>query len=523
MRTRIGKRKSTGTEDDNASPKKQRQQYGDNGAGDDETQTKSGIELLTTTCYRRLAHYLDDYDIDALAMCSKTMRTHLEVNGIWRARFERLFDRDDDEKLAIASNWQQLYKWQRASISYTDGRAFDEHLDHKIYMDTGMYGIKKVIPTRDVLFVLDHSGAVHKYETDTDEWVHGILWNVVDIVTDASDHQHQRNSLFVLSQSDSLRAERPRLIDFHRWEQVKDDVYLPSTLFDFEKKLRHWQPTGAPRSGDKVDVFRIEDGDLRRVFKMTFQQAHRFTHLQVSNRDYTMSEAQSRSSDSRGKHINELQLLTTKGRVWSLTVNEPELIAQGGGAQVALKNITSRFDRFFADANDQCQVRRLFNGKHISAMLEKGGDLLVFSDQNEEMETMFPELKLFDTKIGKHSDSKRLSTVINIGCEIVDCAISKNHILLIDCRGRLWSLGRNRNGQLGLCSRADQSKAKLVPLPLDVKYVVSADVTNNQSVIVAEMKNGQRQAFGCGALKGTKFCNMDIDCNDQFLFVNGSG
>ena len=62
---------------------------------------------------------------------------------------------------------------------------------------------------------------------------------------------------------------------------------------------------------------------------MTFQQAHRFTTLQVSNRDYNMSEAQSRSSDSRGKHINELQLLTTKGRVWSLTVNEPELIAQG--------------------------------------------------------------------------------------------------------------------------------------------------------------------------------------------------
>ena len=177
------------------------------------------------------------------------------------------------------------------------------------------------------------------------------------------------------------------------------------------------------------------------MFKTTFQQAHRFTHLQVSNRDYTMSEVQSRSSDSRGKHINELQLLTTKGRVWSLTVNEPELIAQGGGAQVALKNITSRFDRFYADGNDQCHVRRLFNGKHISAMLEKGGDLLVFSDQSEEMEMMFPELKLFETKIGKHIDSKRLSTIINIGCEIVDCAISKNHILLIDCRGRLWSLG----------------------------------------------------------------------------------
>ena len=29
-------------------------------------------------------------------------------------------------------------------------------------MDTGMYGIKKLIPTKDVLFVLDHSGAMHK-------------------------------------------------------------------------------------------------------------------------------------------------------------------------------------------------------------------------------------------------------------------------------------------------------------------------------------------------------------------------
>ena len=31
-----------------------------------------------------------------------------------------------------------------------------------VYMDTGMYGIKKLIPTKEVLFVLDHSGALHK-------------------------------------------------------------------------------------------------------------------------------------------------------------------------------------------------------------------------------------------------------------------------------------------------------------------------------------------------------------------------
>ena len=43
------------------------------------------------------------------------------------------------------------------------------------------------------------------------------------------------------------------------------------------------------------------------------------------------------------KFINEVQMRTTKGRVWSIIVNEPELVASGGGAQISLQNITSRF------------------------------------------------------------------------------------------------------------------------------------------------------------------------------------
>ena len=39
-----------------------------------------------------------------------------------------------------------------------------------------------------------------KYEHDIDEWTHGILWNVVDVVTDATTVQKKRESLFVLSQ-----------------------------------------------------------------------------------------------------------------------------------------------------------------------------------------------------------------------------------------------------------------------------------------------------------------------------------
>ena len=51
-----------------------------------------------------------------------------------------------------------------------------------------------------------------------------------------------------------------------------------------------------------------------------------------------------------------------------IQVNEPELIANGGGAQVALKNITSRFDYRYSDGSENCQILKVFNGKHVTGM-----------------------------------------------------------------------------------------------------------------------------------------------------------
>ena len=103
--------------------------------------------------------------------------------------------------------------------------------------------------------------------------------NVVDIVTDSTDARQHRNSLFVLSQSDRLAGERPKLIDFLRvrifpvtkyrllwaffqWQKRKTrpDGAGDFEFSDFERKLKHWYSTGAPRSGDRVDVFRVENG-----------------------------------------------------------------------------------------------------------------------------------------------------------------------------------------------------------------------------------------------------------------------
>jgi len=505
MRTRVGKRKSSGADDQEHLLKKTK-------SNNEEPKSTAGIVSLTESCYRNLAYHLSDYDIDALSCTNKKMRSKMTSDSIWRLRFERRFCREEDEKLKLASNWKQLYKWQCCEMLYSDTSLFGPS-KFTIYMDAQMYGIRKTVITNSAVFVLDNSGSVHKWDSDDEFWSPNVLSNVVDIVTDSTDARQHRNSLFVLSQSDRLAGERPKLIDFLKWQKRKTGPNGSGDFefSDFERKLKHWYPTGAPRSGDRVDVFRVENGNLRRVFKMTFQQAHRFVLLQVSNRDYNKTPSQQNLSDSRGKHINELQLLTTKGRVWSLTVNEPELIANGGGAQVALKNITSRFDSQYSDGNENTQITKLFNGKHLSALLEKSGDLLVFSDKDDEMTNFFSNRTLRKTTIGNDQATTRLSTSINVGCAISDVAISKNHMLIIDIRGRLWSVGRNRNGQLGLCNRTDQSAPKLVPLPLNVKRVLSASTSSTHSVILCEMRNGQVMPYACGALRSQKILGYNID------------
>ena len=117
-------------------------------------------------------------------------------------------------------------------------------------------------------------------------------------------------------------------------------------------------------------------------------------------------------------------------------------------------------------------------------MLEKSGDVLVFSDKNDEMEQMFPKRKMIKTTIAADARTTRNSAIINIGCTVQDISISKYHMLILDIFGRVWSVGRNRNGQLGLCNQADQSDPKLVPLPKDVDRVVSISASSNCSVIL---------------------------------------
>ena len=152
-------------------------------------------------------------------------------------------------KLHTADYWKNYIFWQRSEITYSDNSLFGKN-QNQIKLDPNIVGIRKVVITDCCIFILDHAGQVHKWEEDED-WKLNILERVVDLITDASDLGRHRTSLFVLSQSDILYRERPRLQEFYQYK-----VNGVRTR-EFERKLRHWHANGAPKSGDRVDVFRV--------------------------------------------------------------------------------------------------------------------------------------------------------------------------------------------------------------------------------------------------------------------------
>jgi len=473
---------------------------------------------LNAPCILGVARCLNDDDLDRLSLTCKELRKMLDQPAVWHSRFLKnlsYYQCPTKAKIITADEWKTLAKWQRSEMIFSDNSLFGSS-HNRFKLHPNIVGVRKTVATENCLFLLDYAGNVHRWDED-DDWTLRVLERVVDLVTDATDLARHRTSLFVLSQSETLMQQRPGLREFYRYRRNENRNR------EMERALRNWHPNGAPKSGDKVDVFRVADeSNLRRVFKMTFQQAHRFVSLQVSNRDYQKSDI--RPYEGRNKHINELQLLTTKGRVWSLTVNEPELIANGGGAQVALKNISSRFD-LKHDDEDQLLVSKIFNGKFISALLCRNGNLHLFSDLDEKMKVMFSGRTLHYTTMGTDQQTKRASTTITTGTKIVDVSISTTHCLLLDIYGQLWGVGQNRSGQLGLGHVIDQPDPKRILLPESVVQTLSISASQHSSVIICKHTDGSIRAHFAGkliggTLVGYNFVDM-ANLDDDPVFLSG--
>lgn len=185
------------------------------------------------------------------------MRARMDTNEIWYIRYVANFANLHHEipaKLQSADDWKNYVFWQRSEITYSHKSRFGKN-HNPIKLDPNMVGIRKVVITESFIFILDNAGQVHKWD-ENEKWKLNVLDQVVDIVTNASHSAKRGTSLFVLSQSDKLFRERPQLQEFLRYKE-RD---IRSRDISFEGKLRYWHPNGAPRSGDRVDVFRLGAG-----------------------------------------------------------------------------------------------------------------------------------------------------------------------------------------------------------------------------------------------------------------------
>jgi len=380
----------------------------------------------------------------------------------------------------------------------------------KILMSKNLHGLRKICFANNSIFALDMQGFLYSWEEE-ENWKETGLSNIVDISTDSFDDRNDRKTLFVLSQSESLRTLKPNLKTF-----MSNRSYSRGRERIFDKWFQNrglifWYYNGAPKAGDHVDVYRVNEfGRLRRVFKMSFQQNHKFLSISVSNRDRYES---SRHSLSERKFINEVQMRTTKGRVWSIIVNEPELVASGGGAQISLQNITSRFD---LDDENYCTVTDMINGPTVTALLSAQGNIHIFSDKNAHMLEMFSDRPMFYTEckslheIENSRLSSRLSTTINLGVKIIDLALSETHLLSIDSYGRLWVVGQNKYGQLGLGNFLAKVHPILVRLPRNLKRIWSVCATMELSSILAENIDGEKEVYVAGKLDHFTFMGYNL-------------
>lgn len=476
---------------------------------------------LPMRVYRHLATWLDDIDVRRLAATCSKLKKSLDDDAVWRKLYEVIY-KDYSPKLNTADHWRSHVEWSRSKIIHSDASLFGD-TTFNLAMDPKMHGMRKICFSEECIFALDMAGTVHVWDEE-DCWKKTPLTNVVDITTDAYDTRRERTSLFVLSQSPSMISGRPKLINYLKYQKRVDEEEFRYDRWFENKGLTLWHTNGAPRAGDHVDVFRITDlGRLRRVFKMSFQQNHKFLTINVSNRDYTATV--NLNEETRNKHVNEVQMMTTKGRVWAITVNEPNLLASGGGAQVSLRNLTSRFDTVYDEVN-MCLAKKVVNGPYITGLLTQDGNLNLFSDQNIRMMEMFYNRPMFKTECSKLNDTEdypcteRLSTIMNIGCEIEDVSISISHILIVDVYGRLWVVGQNRHGELGTGNQHDQSKPVRIALPKDVKKVLSVCASTNMSGILVEAEDGSREVYCAGHLRQHTFMGYDLvgDLDDDSTY-----
>jgi alpha-tubulin suppressor-like RCC1 family protein len=117
-------------------------------------------------------------------------------------------------------------------------------------------------------------------------------------------------------------------------------------------------------------------------------------------------------------------------------------------------------------------IRKISSGGYVTAALTFGNDLYLWGGRPGQ-------LKILEQLSGTPEP------VDLDGQDVLDVAVGTDHILVLTTEHKLYVVGANRNGQLGL--DLDQlSEWKEVALPLDGKEIVSVHAGYKNSFLLLE-------------------------------------
>uniref|UniRef100_A0A8C8RLZ3 F-box protein 24 n=1 Tax=Pelusios castaneus TaxID=367368 RepID=A0A8C8RLZ3_9SAUR len=401
---------------------------------------------------RQLDHivsFLPVRDVVALGQTCRYFRQVCDSEGVWRRVCRRLCPRLRQEGTAGTRPWKRA-----AILNYTKGLYFQTFGGRRRYLSKSVapllsHGYRKFLPTKEHVFILDHSGTLF------------FLRNALVASAPGQLQWKRACRCLVLCRGAKDFTTDPRSDTAYR-----KYVYVLAAREQAMGGVGTGPVPGRPC--DCVEVYLQSTG--QRVFKMTFHTSMKFKQLVLVGQETERS----------------LLLLTEDGKIYSLMVNETQLDQpRAYTVQLALRKVSRCLPHIAvcAMASNQSSAAYLTDKGAVYFEVHAPG---VYRD-------LFGTLHAFDPL------DVQMPLALSLPAKILSCALGYNHLGLVDEFGRIFMQGNNRYGQLGTGDRIDRGEPARVhglKRPLDIWCGL-----NHSLVLLRSGALGQ-DVLGCGCGAG---------------------
>uniref|UniRef100_A0A7D9NJX6 F-box protein 24 n=2 Tax=Xenopus tropicalis TaxID=8364 RepID=A0A7D9NJX6_XENTR len=394
----------------------------------------------------RIVSFLPLRDMVALGETCRYLHQLCNSQSAWRRICGRINPR------VRTANWRRaaILNYTKAIYSQPLGGQW-HHLSCPVSPSVAN-GFQRILPTRDHVFVLDYDGTLFLLHIDMAFYNRGILrWKTV-------------SHYMVLAQNVKDFCGDPRSCMSFKYLYV-----LVSQAGEAQGPDMGGPAMGGPVGPcDCVEVYRQADG--RRVFKMLFHPSMRFRQIAL------LGEETHRV----------LLLLTEKGKVYHLTINESQLEQpRSYNMQMVMRKVSECL------ANHV--ISRLCAGPNTLVYITDLGSLYYEIHSREVYRNLFGTLQPFG------SFDTEMPIAVPLPSKVVLCSISKNHLALADEHGRIFTQGSNRYGQLGTGDKTDRGQPTQVA---QMACPVHIWCGLHHTLVLIQGRDMRKEIFGCGCGAG---------------------